>query len=242
MLILKAQYASAMFFLLASALIKWSMSSLIHQLSPSTFHQALNWVLRILVGLWMMSSILMAAFQCALPAPWDYVDSKRCIDRQAAWSYVGVVDTISEVFIVAIFLLIIGKLQMSAPRKSVILLALSSRLLVVAAIVAQLLAFRDIIGSSDVTMDLWLPVALSQATLCASVVTACVPHLKPFMESLESGIVRVEYIAGSEEHLGYLTSRSNEHYLSSPSDLRACSSRDTTLEARTTAQSDRQET
>lgn len=38
---------------------------------------------------------------------------------------------------------------------------------------------------------MYLPTVLNQVVLCASIVTACLPHLKPLMVSLESGIVRV---------------------------------------------------
>ncbi|KAI1753018.1 hypothetical protein F4782DRAFT_498093 [Xylaria castorea] len=90
---------------------------------------------------------------------------------------------------------------MSLVRRSVVLLVFSTRLLVIGIALAQLAAFLDAFPSFDLTMDLWLPTILNQATLCASVVTASIPYLRPFMESLESGVARVENIPGSEEEL-----------------------------------------
>lgn len=61
----------------------------------------------------------------------------------------------------------------------------------VGAAIAQLVAYWNIHDDSDVSLSLYLPTVLNQVVLCASVVTACLPHLKPLMVSLESGIVRV---------------------------------------------------
>ncbi|KAI3327525.1 hypothetical protein HD806DRAFT_325633 [Xylariaceae sp. AK1471] len=224
---LQAEYASFVFQLIALALIKWSISAFIQQLSPSTTHQRLDWVLRIVVGLWLMSAVLTSLFQCALPTPWDYIHGSQCVDRRAWWIYVVVVNIVTELFIVTLYFLIIANLRMSLARRSVILLVFSSRLLIVGIAIAQLLVFLDAFPSSDLTSDLWLPTVLNQAVLSASVVTACGPYLRHFMESLESGIVRVENLPGSEEELSRGRTGQGGYYLSDFSNSAACSMRAT---------------
>ncbi|KAI8630810.1 hypothetical protein F5Y19DRAFT_483459 [Xylariaceae sp. FL1651] len=224
---LKAEYASIIFQLITLALIKWSISAFIQQLSPSLIHQRLDWVLRIVVGLWLLSAALISLFQCALPTPWDYVHGLRCLDKRAWWTYVAVVNIATEFFIVALYFLIIGNLQMSLARKAAVLLIFSTRLLVMGVAVAQLLVFLNMFPTSDLTKDLWLPTVLNQAVLSASVVTACGPYLRPFMESLESGVVRVENLPGSEEELSRDRAGSSAYYLSDFSSSAACSSRAT---------------
>lgn len=50
-------------------------------------------------------------------------------------------------------------------------------------------------GSADPTFDLWLVVLVTQLVQCLSIITACVPYLKPLLEALETGMIRAS--AGS---------------------------------------------
>ncbi|KAI1274446.1 hypothetical protein F5Y07DRAFT_214129 [Xylaria sp. FL0933] len=224
--LLQAEYASFVFQLSALALIKWSISISIQQLSPSATHQRLDWVLRLAVGVWVLSAVLTSLFQCAFPAPWDYIHGSHCINRRAWWAYVAVGNIGTEFFIVALYCLIIGSLRMSLLRRSMVLLIFSTRLIIIGIALAQLAVFLDVFPSLDLTKDLWLPTILNQAILSASVVTACGPYLRPFMESLESGIARV--LPGSEEELSN-SSRTlpSTNHLSDYTGSTACSSRAT---------------
>lgn len=47
-------------------------------------------------------------------------------------------------------------------------------------------------GSTDLTLDLWLPALCTQFVQNLSIVTACVPYLKPFYLGLESGMIRTD--------------------------------------------------
>ncbi|KAI1311112.1 hypothetical protein F5Y03DRAFT_343504 [Xylaria venustula] len=221
--LLQAEYASFVFQLSSLALIKWSISISIQHLSPSAKHQRLDWVLRLAVGLWVLTSVLASLFQCGFPAPWDYIHGSHCINRRAWWSYVAVGNIGTEFFIVALYCLIIGTLRMSLLRRSFILLIFSSRLIIVGIALAQLAVFLDAYPSLDLTKNLWLPTVLNQATLCASVVTACGPYLRPFMESLETGVARV--LPESEEDFPHSRTGSSANHLSNFSNSAACSSR-----------------
>lgn len=55
-------------------------------------------------------------------------------------------------------------------------------------------------GSSDPTFDLWLVVLITEIVQSLSLITACVPYLKPFLEALETGMIRAS--AGTQIH-GY---------------------------------------
>ncbi|KAI1418923.1 hypothetical protein F5Y12DRAFT_721404 [Xylaria sp. FL1777] len=223
--ILQAEYASFVFQLATLALIKWSISISIQQLSPSAFHQRLGWILRLAVGLWVLSSVLTSLFQCAFPTPWDYLHGSHCINRRAWWAYVAVGNIGTEFFIVVLYFFIIGTLRMSLLRRSVILLVFATRLIIIGLALAQLAVFLEVFPSLDLTKDLWLPTVLNQAILSASVVTACGPYLRPFMESLESGIARV--LPGSEEELPHGRTGTSANHLSDFNNSAACSSRTT---------------
>lgn len=77
----QAEYASVPFFILTLALVKWSISDFITQLTPSDHHLHVDMGLRILVGAWLVAGVIASLFQCSMPAPWDYVNGSRCIDR-----------------------------------------------------------------------------------------------------------------------------------------------------------------
>ncbi|KAI1370333.1 hypothetical protein F4677DRAFT_438689 [Hypoxylon crocopeplum] len=221
---LKAEYASTAFLILTLALIKWSISVFIQHLSPGTMHQRLDNVLRIIVGLWLLSAMLASLFECAIPAPWDYINGAQCIDRRAWWTYVSVVNVITEVFIITLYTIIIGKIQISRLRRAIVISIFSLRLLVIGIVIAQLVIFLDEFPGSGLTGSSWLPVVLNQIVLGLSVVTACAPYLKPFMESLESSIVRVETIPGSEEELSGDRIGLGGYYSNNLSNSTACSS------------------
>ena len=61
---------------------------------------------------------------------------------------------------------------------------------VIAAAVARVIYLNDAFKSTDYTFAIW-PAALCSAVLQSlSIITACIPYLKPFLESLESGLIR----------------------------------------------------
>lgn len=62
---------------------------------------------------------------------------------------------------------------------------------VIGAAAAQLAVFWNAYAKPDITHNLWLPTVCNQIVVFLSVLTACLPYLRPLMESLESGIVRV---------------------------------------------------
>ncbi|KAI2462938.1 hypothetical protein F4781DRAFT_418334 [Annulohypoxylon bovei var. microspora] len=220
---LKAQYASIPFQILTFALVKWSIAVFIVHLSPDEFHLRVDLGLRVLVGLWLVSGIFSSLFQCSLPTPWDYLNGAHCIDRRAWWTYIGALNIITEVGIIALYLLIIWDLQISHSRKAIVLSIFLTRVFVIAAAIAQLVISWNAYPDPNVTQSMWLPILLNQVVLCVSIVTACLPYLKPFMQSLQSGIVRVENIADSQEELSYDRTGSGAHYLSDFSNSAACS-------------------
>ncbi|KAI0538323.1 hypothetical protein GGR58DRAFT_468562 [Xylaria digitata] len=212
---IKAEYASVPFFILTSALVKLSIFIAINQLSPNALHRRLNLALGVVTALWYVPATLTSIFQCALPTPWDFINSTRCINRNAWWTFVTVFNVATDLGIVALHILILWHLHTLSSRKAVLVSVFSIRILVVAAAIVQLVTFYASFQSDDTTTALYLPVALKQAVLSLSITTACIPYLKPFMESLESGMVRVENVLGSEEELSRDRTGSSGYYLSS---------------------------
>ncbi|KAK6597772.1 hypothetical protein H4I96_08724 [Botrytis cinerea] len=45
--------------------------------------------------------------------------------------------------------------------------------------------------SKDLAFDPWPEAIITQIVLCLSILTACLPYMKLFLNSLESGMIRV---------------------------------------------------
>ncbi|KAI1455475.1 hypothetical protein F4805DRAFT_435684 [Annulohypoxylon moriforme] len=220
---LKAEYASFPFQILTFAVVKWSITVFIEYLTPDDIHLRMVLGLRVVVGVWVVSGIFSALFQCDLPAPWDYLDSARCINRRAWWTYLAALNVITEAVIIALYLLILWDLHISHSRKAFVFSIFLARVLVIAAVIAQLVIFYNEYSNPNVTQGQWLPIILNQVVICVSILTACLPFMKPFMESLQSGIVRVENVAGSQEELSHNRTGSSAYYLTDFSNSAGCS-------------------
>jgi len=64
------------------------------------------------------------------------------------------------------------------------------RVFVVAAVACQLFYSNQPV--SDPAFDLWPASISTQVVQCLSITTACIPYLKPFLDSLESGLMRAD--------------------------------------------------
>ncbi|POS68757.1 hypothetical protein DHEL01_v212848 [Diaporthe helianthi] len=190
-IVAKSVYASLPLLILTLVLIKWSISIFITRLTPDETHLMVNTALRVLNVSWWLSATLISLLQCSVPRAWDWFNRDHCIDPRAWWTYVVVVNIATEIGYVGLLIWIIGMLNMSGPQRVLILIVFIARLLVVGAAAAQLVMYWRAYASADISSNLWLPTILNQVVVTTSVITSCVPFLKPLMLSLESGIARV---------------------------------------------------
>lgn len=61
-------------------------------------------------------------------------------------------------------------------------------------VVSQIVVSTQRLNSSDATFDFWASGILMSVSACLAIVTACVPYLKPFMDGLESGMIRSDHL------------------------------------------------
>ncbi|KAJ3578908.1 hypothetical protein NPX13_g1662 [Xylaria arbuscula] len=202
---MKGQYASVPLLILVLTLVKWSNSAFIRQLSPKQSYRKSVLVLSTIVGIWLVSATVAGLFQCSLPTPWDITDSSRCINRLSWWTFTVVINVITDIGLVVLYFSIIAKLQLSRTRKASIIMAFSTRLIVVGIALGQLATFLSSKEPMEaVASSLRLPLVLNQAVLSSSVITACVPYMKPFMQSLQTGIHRINNTSAFEDELMHL--------------------------------------
>ncbi|KAL9102713.1 MAG: hypothetical protein Q9163_002176 [Psora crenata] len=145
-----------------------------------------------LIVVWSFASIFVVAFQCPLPEAWATLGD-RCIDYLSFWTFYHIFNILTDLILIVLPFIILGRLQMRARRKTFTLLCFSSRIFVIAATMVQLCqAQRKLLGTTDMTFDMWQVALCGEIVQALSIITACVPYLKPFVEALETGMIRAE--------------------------------------------------
>ncbi|KAF5139349.1 hypothetical protein E5D57_003144 [Metarhizium anisopliae] len=183
--VLKAEYAANALFLASMTLAKLSAITTLWVLAP-LYHRRTVLITCSFIILWSFTSIIPALLQCDLPIPWDYI-AGQCFQRTAFWIYVAIGDILTDVAIVAIMFTISFQLQLPLRKKMLVGGVFGSRILVTPAIIAHMVVFHGLYDESDATFNMFLPTILTQVVQCLSIVTACVPYLKPFLDSFQSG-------------------------------------------------------
>lgn len=65
---------------------------------------------------------------------------------------------------------------------------------------AQLVLRNETWSLSDVTFPVWKSAVANQVVQCLAITTICIPYLKPFLDSLESGQMRVDGTRQAQTH------------------------------------------
>ncbi|KAL9023803.1 MAG: hypothetical protein Q9196_006963 [Gyalolechia fulgens] len=170
------------------------------------------------VLVWSFASLLVSAFQCGVPETWNPIGN-QCIDRVSKafileilfdhqiyrgfiprprltvlqtsfWTSYGVLNLVTEAALVMLPLVIVWKIQTKTTKKAIIFLCFAARIVVFAAIIVQLVYVNRTRDSADETFDTWPTLLCAETVQSLSIITACIPCMKPFLESLESGMLR----------------------------------------------------
>ncbi|CAG8909247.1 unnamed protein product [Penicillium egyptiacum] len=182
--IMKAEYAATILFIASICFSKLSLLVFIRNLTPAALDRRFALVLGISIGLWAIASIFTAAFQCHVPQTWNYLHGS-CFNRASWWNYLGVTNILSEGGIIGQALLVIVRIQTDLSRKASLFSVFLVRIIVIVAIIFQL-AYANQTTSGDFTFDAWSVAISTQVAQAMSIVTACSPQFKPFLDSLQS--------------------------------------------------------
>ncbi|KAL8783596.1 MAG: hypothetical protein Q9213_004525 [Squamulea squamosa] len=218
-------YISNLLFVLNLCLAKLSVLQMLGAITPIKTHIRMVVGVGAFVLVWSLASIFAAAFQCRLPKPWK-VTENGCIDRTGFWDSYGALNLVTEAALLALPLIVVWKIHTQPKKKTVIFLCFASRIVVLAAIIVQLVYHNHAAHTSDITFKMWPVVLSAQTVQSLSIITACIPCLKPFLESLESGMLRSDdlrrrgiggvYGYGSHNLTHLSSSRSNNKKEKSP--------------------------
>ncbi|KAL8703402.1 MAG: hypothetical protein Q9201_003405 [Fulgogasparrea decipioides] len=197
-------YATGFLYIVTVSLVKLSICLHLNTLTPVQLHKTFIRVLGAFTVLWMLSSFFVIGFQCHLASAWQILEN-RCIDITTFWAYNHVVNVLTDLALIGLPWVILSNLQVEAWRKVIIIGCFAACILVVAIIILQIYyLLSQTTGTRDLTFNTWRVVLLAEVVLSLSLLTACIPYLKPFMEALETGMIRAGGGATSHGHgFGY---------------------------------------
>ncbi|EWZ97206.1 hypothetical protein FOWG_04400 [Fusarium oxysporum f. sp. lycopersici MN25] len=184
-LILKSQYASNILFITVLFLAKISATRTIRSMA-SRERQRLVLITEGVISLWALGSIVASLFECSLPKPWDYIHGK-CFNRALFWTVVDIVNIMTDIIVTGILIDMFKSLQTSRSKKFLVIGVFGCRILITPAIICHIYYFRKATDLNKPLFDMWAPTVIVQVIQCMSIMVTCVPFLKPFMDSLESG-------------------------------------------------------
>ncbi|EEU33353.1 uncharacterized protein NECHADRAFT_82920 [Fusarium vanettenii 77-13-4] len=217
--ILKAQYTSDVLFILTLLLAKISATRTIWGMAPRK-RRGLIWATEGMIGAWALSSIAASFFQCSIPEPWDYVEG-QCFNRYAFWVYVDALNIITDLAITSILVDMFIHLKTSVAKKTLVIGVFGCRTFIIPPIICHMYYYKAATESNNPIFDMWPPTIITQVILCLSVMATCIPYLKPFLDSLESG----QMIAGDLR--GASSKGSNSRSRSGPSGYASASAHTT---------------
>ncbi|KAI0412116.1 hypothetical protein F5X98DRAFT_382917 [Xylaria grammica] len=205
----KSFYAAGLLFIVNQALSKLSATMVIRNLSVALLHKRLSQVLNCLTFIWALTSIAPLLFQCKAPRLWNFLGN-GCLNRKAIWYYIITTNILLDAGLIALPFAVLWHLQISLARKVAVFACFALRILVIAALIWQIVESRNISDRQDPTFLYWTFAISTSVTQNLAVVVACIPYLKPFLDSLESGLIRSDDIRRRGNLAGKSTS-SNYH-------------------------------
>ncbi|OJJ72187.1 hypothetical protein ASPBRDRAFT_196296 [Aspergillus brasiliensis CBS 101740] len=188
----KVLYSSDLLYVLALSLAKVSVLQLLKRLTVNKWHKQISFWTSVIVGIWTVPVFFTLAFQCRAPHPWS-TSNGRCIDSFAFWVAIAPIDIITELVICILPIYIVKPVQVVFGKKVTVVVAFFIRIFVIISTIVRLIFMRHShpYPSTDMNDATFATIITTECVLCVSVMTACIPCLKPFLDAFDSGMLSV---------------------------------------------------
>ncbi|XP_014552010.1 hypothetical protein COCVIDRAFT_41763 [Bipolaris victoriae FI3] len=213
----KAEYANNLLYIATLGFAKLSIISLLMILTASKTHRNLGLSLAGFIALWTVFSICLAAFQCGTTEPWRFLGNEEmCFNIVSFWRSVGAINILTDLALTAFPVHVVMTLQMSMSKKITILTFFGARSLDIVATAVQMV-YLDGFTSPNPTKALWKWTLLAQIIECITIITSCVPYIRPLLESVPSGLYASDDLRrrGTSSEHGVSRSKNSSYQLSS---------------------------
>ncbi|PYI07736.1 hypothetical protein BO78DRAFT_442615 [Aspergillus sclerotiicarbonarius CBS 121057] len=183
-------YAADLFYVLALSLAKVSVLHLLNKLTVNKWHKQITCWTSILVGIWTVPVFFALAFKCGAPNPW-VTTNRHCINMFVFWAAICPIDIITDLVICILPIYIVKPVQVVVGKKVTVVVAFFIRIFVVITIIIRLIFMRHAPPSPDVTDAAFGTIISTECVLGVSLMTACIPCLKPFLDAFDSGMLNI---------------------------------------------------
>jgi hypothetical protein len=93
-----------------------SVCLLIRKALPGVIPKYTTFAFAAFTALWTISGVLVTAFACRLPNPWNFLGNKKCYDVVTFVNYIGITNIVVEVLLVMIPL-VVWNVRISATNR-----------------------------------------------------------------------------------------------------------------------------
>ncbi|KAJ5722582.1 hypothetical protein N7488_000617 [Penicillium malachiteum] len=189
-------YASNLLYVLALSLAKVSVLQFLNKLCVNKTHKKICFWSSVLVAIWTIPVFFTLAFQCGAHNPWDTTDD-HCINIFTFWVAISPIDILTELIICILPIYIVKPVQVVFGKKVTVVLAFIFRVLVIITTIVCLIFMHKRPSSVDMTLYSFETTVTTQCVLCISLLMACIPCLKPFLDAFDSGMLNVALNKGT---------------------------------------------
>ncbi|RAO73226.1 uncharacterized protein BHQ10_009238 [Talaromyces amestolkiae] len=183
-------YSSDLLYILSLSLAKISVIQFLNKLCVAEIHKIICRWSSLLVAVWTIPVVFTLAFKCGASSPWD-LENGHCIKIFDFWAAISPIDIITELVICLLPIYIVKPVQMRIGKKLTVVTAFIFRILVIITTIARLIFMSRADSLADMNTAAFATSITTQLTLCLSVMTACIPCLKPFLDAFDSGMLNV---------------------------------------------------
>ena len=157
-------------------------------LAPTKKHRLPTLALEVIVLIWAIISLYsVVKHQVKLPKS-NLSMAERYSEQAMFWSWYAKHDVLTDLAVMLSPFTLVGKLQFSLQTKTAICLAFSLRILVIISALFRINQMdRMPHDGADLTFNAWMPALATCVQLFLGVVAACIPHLRPFRDSVHAG-------------------------------------------------------
>ncbi|KAI2950778.1 hypothetical protein CBS147322_5282 [Aspergillus niger] len=181
----KLTYAAQLLLIPVLSLSKVSTCRLIHRLTPGQRIRRANMITMIAVGLWTVFALFATALQCR--PHWEYLPS-HCAGKGAVNYPIILINIVTDLALVVIPLIMIWSVQMTLQKRLQIIASFSSRLVLVAVSITELVYLPIYLQSSDPTWTIVDVDICNELTMYLSIIAACMPSVYRILSNLRSGL------------------------------------------------------
>ncbi|OOF98669.1 hypothetical protein ASPCADRAFT_394078 [Aspergillus carbonarius ITEM 5010] len=185
----KALYISELFYILSLGFGKLSVVAFFYMILSGTGEIQIVVLAQGALILWTVTMLIATSLQCHPPEVWNLM-SGTCIHTRALWTYSSASNILIEALLILIPSIMVFRLHMRLRKRLVVIACFGFRGLDIIVSSIQLHYVKTFDSATPLPVELWPWVICSQVLQTTTIVSACVPYLREFLEAFPSGMLR----------------------------------------------------